>query len=88
MNSKKKVILFPKGIIYSYPGFSNSKLSRKFKLIEDIAASESTLVTLILSYPNRIIESLLELFNLFSPLVIEPDLAISQLDIKSWLDSN
>ena len=38
-------ILFPKGIVYSYPGFSNSKLSPRFKLIEDIVTTDSTLVT-------------------------------------------
>lgn len=38
-------ILFPEGIVYSYSGFSNSKLDRRFALIEQVATSQSTLVT-------------------------------------------
>lgn len=38
-------ILFPEGIIYSFPGFSNTKLSPIFELINAIAPSESDFVT-------------------------------------------
>ena len=42
---KLQRIIFPEGIVYSYPGFSNSKISRYFKLIEDVATSNSRVVT-------------------------------------------
>ena len=38
-------ILFPKGLVYTYPGFSNTELAPGFEVIKQFADVESTLVT-------------------------------------------
>ena len=42
---KLQRLIFPEGVTYTEKGFSNSKISRAFKLIDDIATSQSNVVT-------------------------------------------
>lgn len=42
---KLQRLIFPKGLTYTERGFSNSKISRAFNLISDIATSQSNVVT-------------------------------------------
>jgi site-specific DNA recombinase len=46
---KLQRILFPKGIVYSYPGFSNTELSPLFRLFNTSVSADETVVT-----PRRI----------------------------------
>ena len=39
-------LMFPNGVFYNYPGFSNLKLSPVFEIIESIAAQKASTVTL------------------------------------------
>ena len=42
---KLQRILFPKGIVYSYPGFSNTEISPLFSLFSTSVSADTTLVT-------------------------------------------
>ncbi len=42
---KYQRLIFPQGVVYNYPGFSNVEMSLYFKVIGQLAATEPTMVT-------------------------------------------
>ncbi len=60
---KLQRILFPSGIIYSYPGFSNSQLAPGFNVILEFASVDSDLVTQDLTISNSMVDDFVVFVN-------------------------
>jgi len=55
---KLQRILFPYGITYDYPGFSNTLLAPGFNVIKEYASVESSLVTPSISFCNFLVHEI------------------------------